>query len=98
MRIRVIWAPGLLLVCSLASACGFEPSITPIDWGTAPAAPDFQLDSRAREVQAAIDEGTMSEPSIWPSSFTTSTSAQSMGCPPMTPTWAERRHISTAPS
>lgn len=57
MRIRVIWAPGLLLVCSLASACGFEPSITPIDWGTAPAAPDFQLDSRAREVQAAIDEG-----------------------------------------
>ncbi|HLF81021.1 MAG TPA: hypothetical protein VI410_04565 [Anaerolineales bacterium] len=57
MRMRVIRATGLLLVCSVVAACAFEPSLTPIDWGSAPAAPDFELDPRARDVQEAIDEG-----------------------------------------
>jgi len=31
MRMRVIRATGLLLVCSVVAACAFEPSLTPID-------------------------------------------------------------------
>jgi hypothetical protein len=47
----------LLLFSSLLWACEFEPSITPVDWGTAPPTSSFGVVTREQQVQEAIDAG-----------------------------------------
>lgn len=48
---------ALILIPLVISACEFQPSITPIDWGTAPATSSFGTLSREQQVQEAIDAG-----------------------------------------
>ena len=47
----------LLLFSTVLWACEFEPSITPVDWDTAPPAPSFGVVTREQQVQEAIDTG-----------------------------------------
>ena len=52
-----ILASFLLLFSNFLWACEFEPSITPVDWGTAPPASSFGVVTREQQVQDAIDAG-----------------------------------------
>jgi len=47
----------LLLFSSALWACGFEPSLTPVDWATPPPSSSFGVVTREQQVQEAIDAG-----------------------------------------
>jgi hypothetical protein len=47
----------LFLFSASLWACGFEPSITPVDWATPPPGSSFGVVTREEQVQEAIDAG-----------------------------------------